>query len=139
MHSTLPTEQQWERASRGRKPMTHTFFSCGDDEQQLDEFAWFNQTWSKGPHPVLDTENQKLCNDLGLYHMHGNVLEWTSSWYAVQASNAERIESPRYRSVLRVLRGGAFDRRAAACRSSSRERYSPQTEGRVSGFRVSRV
>ena len=136
----LPTEQQWERACRGPELVPHAFFSCGDCEEQLKAIAWFcYSNHGVGPFPVLCEKNEKGPNKFGLYHMHGNVNEWTSSWYAAQAWMATQTENPWYRSQLRVFRGGSFFNIAEECRSAYRDCTLPQHSHPRLGFRVSRA
>ena len=135
----LPTEQQWERACRGPELLPHAFFSCGDCEEQLRAIAWFCYSdLGAGPFPVLCEKNEKAPNKFGLYHMHGNVNEWTSSWYAPQARLATQTKNPRYRGDKRVFRGGSFFNIAEECRSAYRDCNPPEYSRPRLGFRVSR-
>ena len=139
LHGQLPTEQQWERACRGPESEPHTFFSSGDSELKLETIAWFNKEPIFGPVPVVLKKNQKCCNHFGLYHMHGNVWEWTANWYAKQAWLATQSENPRYRHSMRVLRGGSYSDVADKCRSSYRSSDWPIGLMLNIGFRVSRT
>lgn len=67
----LPTEAEWEYASRGgNKSKGFTY----PGSNKLSEVAWYNCKHTK---PV----GKKLPNELGLYDMSGNVQEWCSDWY----------------------------------------------------------
>ena len=71
----LPTEAEWEYASRAGKE-TKWFF--GDDPSQLDEYAWFKDNADAKSHPV----GKKKPNPWGLYDIYGNVCERISDKYA---------------------------------------------------------
>jgi formylglycine-generating enzyme required for sulfatase activity len=70
----LLTEAEWEYACRAG---TQTRWSCGDDEKDLERYAWFAANAKDAPQPV----GQKEANRWGLYDMHGNVREWCWDWY----------------------------------------------------------
>jgi hypothetical protein len=91
---TLPSEDQWEWACRGGKatPMwygavTHDFSNFANlaDERLLDLLVRDSPKWL----PVVATVNDGATvtadvgtykpNPFGLYDMHGNAAEWTSS------------------------------------------------------------
>ena len=66
----LPTESQWEYAAKGgRENRGYTRFAGSDDSTSV---AWTrsDKTWM-----VVEVRG-KLPNELGLYDMSGNVLEW---------------------------------------------------------------
>jgi formylglycine-generating enzyme required for sulfatase activity len=97
----IPTEAQWEIAARGG---TATMFSWGDatDESVVGHYAVVRQTAGgvTGPRPV----GRLLPNPFGLYDVHGNLWEWTTSstlrggsWSDVlpQARSANRINLDR--------------------------------------------
>jgi len=71
----LPTEAEWEYASRAGKD-TPWFF--GSVPSQLGEYAWFKDNANGKSHPV----GQKKPNPWGLYDIYGNVCERISDTYA---------------------------------------------------------
>ena len=71
----LPTEAEWEYASRAGKD-TKWFF--GDDPSELGDYAWFKDNADARSHPV----GQKEPNPWGLYDIYGNVCERISDKYA---------------------------------------------------------
>lgn len=68
----LPTEEEWEHFARAG---TTTDYSFGDDPKDLDQYAWFWENSRGKTQPVA----QKKPNPWGLYDIHGNVWEMTSS------------------------------------------------------------
>ena len=105
----LPTEEEWEHACRAG---TTTRYYTGDSVEDLARAAWFGIS---GAHPV----GQKEPNAFGLYDMHGNVWEWTSTPYG----------------SYRVRRGGSWYNSAYYCESSYRDNDSPDYRDYCLGFR----
>lgn len=70
----LPTEAEWEHASRAGKE-TKWFF--GDDPSMIGDYAWFKDNAGGKSHPV----GQKKPNPWGLYDIYGNVNERISDKY----------------------------------------------------------
>ncbi len=65
----LPTEAEWEFACRAG---TEFRFHFGNDESQLDDYAWYAGNSRSRSHPV----GEKKENSGGFFDMHGNVWEW---------------------------------------------------------------
>lgn len=115
----LPTEAEWEYASRGGSA-TEYFF--GDDESKLGEYAWYKTNSEGKTHPV----GKKQPNPWGLYDMYGNVGEWTydqyiSDFYAgVKGEKANNPVAVPDKLYANVIRGGSYDDTARDVRSASR-------------------
>jgi formylglycine-generating enzyme required for sulfatase activity len=122
--AALPTEAEWEYACRAG---TTTRFSYGNDESQLDAYAWYSQSKVKAPQTVA----QKPANAWGLFDMHGNVAEWCADGYG-SYDEKEPSASPSHR----VLRGGNWNERASNCRSAVRAKEQPATTNLFIGFRA---
>jgi formylglycine-generating enzyme required for sulfatase activity len=131
----LPTEAQWEYACRAGSTSKFCF---GDDENQLDEYAWYDKNSGSKTHPV----GEKKPNAWGLYDMHGNVWEWCQDWYGVYGMEAVTDPSGPTRPTtgsLRVIRGGGWYVPAGRCRSAGRDYDGPGGRRRDLGLRVARV
>ncbi|QEG20890.1 SUMF1/EgtB/PvdO family nonheme iron enzyme [Mariniblastus fucicola] len=121
----LPYESEWEYACRAG---TDTKFYFGDDADELENHAWFENNSDEERHAVGELEP----NPWGLYDMYGNVSEWTLDQYSeegyVQAASAEEgkplslIESYNKPTKLfpRVIRGGSFLQDSEECNSFAR-------------------
>ncbi len=82
----LPTEAEWEFASRGG--LSGKLYDWGDEFKPGGK--WMANTW-QGTFPVKDTGEDGFAglapvksfpsNGYGLYDMAGNVWQWCSDWY----------------------------------------------------------
>ena len=118
----LPTEAEWEYAARGGNKSKGYHYSGSDKGEDV---AWYNVNSSRSSHPV----KQKTPNELGLYDMSGNVLEWTSSYWR---RNYNALED----RSCRVYRGGSWCGNAWLTRVSSRDNTTPEYRGSVLGLRL---
>ncbi|MEA2029824.1 MAG: formylglycine-generating enzyme family protein [Campylobacterota bacterium] len=130
----LPTEAEWEYAC---KAGTATKWSFGDDEKELDRYAWYDKNSEGKTHPVGKLEP----NPWGLYDMHGNVREWCEDDYVGNYNNTPR-DGGAYRSESsssKVARGGSWFSSDFNSRSADRSSFSPTGSISFVGFRLLRA
>lgn len=114
----LPTEAEWEYASRAG---TTTTFYFGDDISKLPEYAWFE----KNSDFKYQKIGKKKPNAWGLYDMYGNVLEWVidqydSGYYASFSANTLDPWLKATKPYPHSARGGSWDDPQEKCRSAAR-------------------
>ncbi|CAA6824809.1 MAG: protein of unknown function DUF323 [uncultured Sulfurovum sp.] len=123
----LPTEEEWEHACRAE---SITEWSFGDDEKELDKYAWYRKnSYDLGEeHEDYGTHvvGEKLANPWGLYDMHGNVEEWCEDWYDKEEKH-------------KVVRGGSWDNFAYSTRCAYRSSWNPIYRDLDMGFRILRT
>ena len=147
----LPTEAEWEYASRGG---VFSAYSFGNNIKNSGAFAWHKGN-SSG---TVKRIKLKKPNQYGLYDMHGNAAEWVLDSYDPKAyiERTMTVNNPiiiRKNLYPRVVRGGSYKDNAQSLRSASRgfsssawKKRDPQvpkslwwhTDARHVGFRVVR-
>jgi formylglycine-generating enzyme required for sulfatase activity len=108
----LPTEAEWEYAAKGGKRSKGYAYSGSND---LNSVAWSKDN-SGRTHGV----GSKQANEIGVYDMTGNVLEWCSDWYGPYNNYSETNPTGASSGQYRVLRGGSWFNFPNFCRSGLR-------------------
>ena len=126
----LPTEAQWEYGCRAGST-TRYFF--GDDEKQLEEYAWYGKNSGLKTHPV----GEKKPNTWGLYDIEGNVGQWCQDWYDGNYYARSPSDDPKGPATGsdRVLRGSSYYGFNWDCYSARRSHWQ-NFPGSTIGFRV---
>ncbi len=127
----LPTEAEWEYAARAG---TTTRWFFGDDDTDLDRYAWFSDNSGDQVHRV----GEKEPNPWGLRDIIGNTYEWCWDWQGDYSVTPAIDPSGPPGGSLRVLRGGAFWPAPRLLRSAGRGGGGPEVRDAVLGFRCVR-
>jgi formylglycine-generating enzyme required for sulfatase activity len=129
----LPMESEWEYACRARSV---TEWSCGNSEELLRKYCWFQINSFGKSHPV----GSLAPNDFGLFDMHGNASEWCQNiWESNEDEQGIRTAKDDDR---RVLRGGSFLLPMYFVRSNDRSNTQPSMKNDIGndiGFRLART
>jgi len=131
----LPTEAEWEYACRAG---TMARWTCGENESDLERFAWYARNSNGLSYPV----GEKEPNAWGLYDMHANVAEWCWDRFSGDYYRDSPDEDPTGPSSgsSRALRGGCWNAQPPGVRCSYRDARPPSMRGNlVVGFRVART
>ena len=125
----LPTEAEWEYAARGGEN-SNGFRYAGSDN--INDVAWYEGNSDSKPHPV----GQKQPNELGLYDMSGNLVEWCGDRYGDYPKEKQTNPQGPDEGTYRVLRGGGWGFVAQRCRVSHRLRANADARSGSYGFRI---
>ncbi|MBI1766487.1 MAG: SUMF1/EgtB/PvdO family nonheme iron enzyme [Acidobacteria bacterium] len=136
----LPSEAEWEKAARGPDGFDFALSqTLSDQEVQL-------YNWRKNPDaPVTvvgaaETPALYLPNRFGIFHLGGNVVEWTSS--ITNPFNREHLYLDEERNRLeggeeRVARGGSwYSASIALLGVAYRDSFRPEITHHDLGFRI---
>ena len=125
----LPTEAEWEYAARGGKKSRGYQYSGSSN---ISDVAWYDGNSGDKTHPV----GTKQANELGIYDMTGNVLEWCQDWYGSYYSSSQTNPTGSDSGSVRVSRGGGWNCNASYCRLSVRFYYTPDFRLDILGLRL---
>jgi formylglycine-generating enzyme required for sulfatase activity len=129
----LPTEAEWEYAARGGASSTNTLYSGSNT---LEDVGWYYSNSGNTTHDV----GTKNPNQLGIYDMSGNVMEWCWDWYGVYSSQNQTNPKGPDSGNSRILRGGNWNFDANSCRIAGRQYdYPGNSWNPTTGFRLART
>lgn len=126
----LPTEAEWEFAARGGTRSRGTVYP--GVRSQVWETCWSAMNSGGRSHPV----GRLKPNELGLYDMGGNVLEWCSDWMEAYSAGPQTSPQGPKNGENRILRGGCFNSPTWACSVFERSWYLPDYGYSFFGFRL---
>lgn len=149
---SLPTEAQWEAASRGGKEAQR--YSWGNRLDLTDDGHWRLNIW-QGEFPTHNTlEDGYLAtapvrtftpNEYGLWQTLGNVWEWCHDFFSPRTYSLDAakgiVHDPHGPSngTARILRGGSFLCHESYCnraRNAARWSNTPDSSMSNAGFRT---
>lgn len=136
----LPSEAEWEKAARGPDNFDYGLgMIISDDEVQL-------YNWKKNPDAKItvvgfqESQSNYRPNRYGLYHMSGNVAEWTQSIHRSYNKEHPYVDDDRNgdnTAGLRVVRGGSwYSASIAVLYLPYRETFQPEVSTPYLGFRI---
>lgn len=127
----MPTEAEWEYAARGGKQSKGYKYAGSNN---IDEVAWYDDGNSPLTTKPVAT---KKPNELGIYDMSGNVMEWCSDWYGPYSSEAQIDPVGPETGTDHITRGGCYNfSLPRMCRVSARRYYSPTFAAPANGLRL---
>lgn len=127
----LPTEMEWMWAARGGLLSRGVKYS---GSKKIDAVAWYQKNSDSRTHTV----GTKICQELPLWDMSGNVMEWVWDIHGPYPAEAQKDPAGPDNGSTRVLRGGAYNRPALYAEVSHRESENPTMQADHIGFRVCR-
>jgi formylglycine-generating enzyme len=133
----LPTESEWEYASRGG---TSTPFNTGSNLTTSQANYNGNSPYNSNARGEYRKKTMPVgsftANQYGLFDMHGNVWEWCSDLYGDYSVSAQTDPKGAISGKSRVRRGGGWNDRARRCRAAYRDNCIPAYRDYSIGIRL---
>lgn len=153
----LPTEMEWFWAAMGATRDSQPGAIVGginrtgyakpfagyNGNNSIGDYTWYSTNSGNKTNPVAS----KLPNELGLYHMTGNVWEWCWDWhdfsdpwpnYPCTGTQTDYRGPDEAANDYRTARGGGFPDDESGCIVAYRSDSTLYSQGDETGFRVVR-
>ena len=147
---TLPSEEQWEKGSRGTDGRRYPWGSDWDSKRlnsaerlagyEIKTAIEWNKWWNKNKDSLYKQVNTIAvgsyltgASPFGLLDMAGNVWEWCDAWYAAYPTSQAQHDD--FGRKYRVVRGGSWGNDRSYARCAIRNRDAPGFRNNNVGFR----
>lgn len=129
----LPTEAEWEKAGRGKRPIKYPWGDSPPDSDKLN----YNEEKMK-TMPVGSYEKGK--SDYGVYDLSGNVSEWVHDWHYPEYYLFSPKENPQgpEKGQYKIIRGGNWRNTADYVDLTYRNATTPSQKSNGIGFRCAK-
>ena len=125
----LLTEAEWEYAARGGNKSKGYKYSGSNN---LGDVAWYIDNSNNTSHAM----GTKAPNELGIYYMTGNVMEWVSDWKGSYSSRSQTNPTGPDSGTYRVNRGGSYGNVERLSRITNRNSIDPNMSSKTMGLRL---